>query len=247
MDRIDTGMTPSAAHPAHATGGPIGSPQGVPRVRLVNGEAFKVWSGVPAHVAAGETASSPGAGVAGGGASSSVASTFGAGAYARPTTGNGASRGSRGELGVSGGVGGGGGDSFQFTSVLAKQASEAAAARATGPVRSFDSVSRASVTATSSVEGSLASALSNITSLIGAKVSQGVSFEAPPASVGAASGGLGLNTQAASRGDLQTGPQSGIQSGIQSGSQTVPLYRHPADRHTAATAVHAGRILDVNG
>lgn len=33
----------------------------------------------------------------------------------------------------------------------------------------------------------------------------------------------------------------------QSGSQTVPLYRHPADRNTVATAVHAGRILDVNG
>ncbi|MBX3315225.1 MAG: hypothetical protein KF902_00015 [Phycisphaeraceae bacterium] len=33
----------------------------------------------------------------------------------------------------------------------------------------------------------------------------------------------------------------------QSASQTVPLYRHPADRNTVATAVHAGRILDVNG
>lgn len=33
----------------------------------------------------------------------------------------------------------------------------------------------------------------------------------------------------------------------QSGSQTIPLYRHPADRNTVATAVHAGRILDVNG
>lgn len=29
-------------------------------------------------------------------------------------------------------------------------------------------------------------------------------------------------------------------------AQTVPLYRHPADRNTIATAVHAGRILDVN-
>lgn len=33
----------------------------------------------------------------------------------------------------------------------------------------------------------------------------------------------------------------------QTASQTIPLYRHPADRNTVATAVHAGRILDVNG
>lgn len=225
-------------------GGHVGSPQGVPRVRLVNGEAFKVWSGVPAHVRAGHAdatqqtvATQPAAG--------SGATTFGPGAYTRPSQGV---SGSRVNGGTSGGLAGGGGaDSFQFTSVLAKQASEAAAARAAGPVRSVDSVSRASVTATSSVEGSVATALSNITSLIGAKVSQGVSFEAPAASIGAASGGLGLNTQPASRNDLQIGSQSGIQSGVQSGSQTVPLYRHPADRHTAATAVHAGRILDVNG
>lgn len=33
----------------------------------------------------------------------------------------------------------------------------------------------------------------------------------------------------------------------QTPAQTIPLYRHPADRNTVATAVHAGRILDVNG
>jgi hypothetical protein len=44
-----------------------------------------------------------------------------------------------------------------------------------------------------------------------------------------------------------TEPAGGAGAMSQSASQTVPLYRHPADRNTVATAVHAGRILDVNG
>lgn len=44
-----------------------------------------------------------------------------------------------------------------------------------------------------------------------------------------------------------TEPVGADRAGAQSASQTVPLYRHPADRNTVATAVHAGRILDVNG
>lgn len=44
-----------------------------------------------------------------------------------------------------------------------------------------------------------------------------------------------------------TEPAGGAGAMLQSASQTVPLYRHPADRNTVATAVHAGRILDVNG
>jgi len=31
------------------------------------------------------------------------------------------------------------------------------------------------------------------------------------------------------------------------GAHTLPLYRHPADRNAAATGVHAGRMLDVEG
>lgn len=50
--------------------------------------------------------------------------------------------------------------------------------------------------------------------------------------------------------DFSAGPTAGADAspqGSQTASQTIPLYRHPADRNTVATAVHAGRILDVNG
>ena len=30
-------------------------------------------------------------------------------------------------------------------------------------------------------------------------------------------------------------------------SQTIPFYRHPADRNAAATNIEAGRVLDVSG
>lgn len=30
-------------------------------------------------------------------------------------------------------------------------------------------------------------------------------------------------------------------------TQTMSLYRHPADRNAAATGVHAGRVIDVTG
>lgn len=44
-----------------------------------------------------------------------------------------------------------------------------------------------------------------------------------------------------------TEPSSAGRATTNDASQSVPLYRHPADRNTVATAVHAGRILDVNG
>jgi hypothetical protein len=46
--------------------------------------------------------------------------------------------------------------------------------------------------------------------------------------------------------DFSAGPEASS-SASQTAAQTIPLYRHPADRNTVATAVHAGRILDVNG
>ncbi len=77
---------------------------------------------------------------------------------------------------------------------------------------------------------------------------------APSASVNAAPGGARPASRAASLvaakvpGGIDfTEPASGAGAMSQSASQTVPLYRHPADRNTVATAVHAGRILDVNG
>lgn len=44
-----------------------------------------------------------------------------------------------------------------------------------------------------------------------------------------------------------TEPASAGRAATNDAPQSVPMYRHPADRNTVATAVHAGRILDVNG
>lgn len=234
MDRIDTGMTPSTPPPQHPAGG-----AGVgPRVKLVNGDTFKVWSGVPGHVEATLQARTPDSTqhASTSGPAPSGTTTFGPGAYSQPSAQLSAQPSPRSSQGLTASPrASGAADSFHFSSVLAKHASDSVATKATAQVRSPDSLSRAATAATSSIEGSLSAALSNITALIGAKVTQAVSFEAAPASTSIGSRALGQNTQADSFNDPQ------------SLSQTVPLYRHPADRNTAATAIHAGRILDVNG
>jgi hypothetical protein len=68
--------------------------------------------------------------------------------------------------------------------------------------------------------------------LVAGVVPGGVSFGASGAAIGGASGPTGATTASA----LPSTPQP-----------TLPLYRHPADKNTAATGVQAGRVIDVVG
>jgi hypothetical protein len=45
----------------------------------------------------------------------------------------------------------------------------------------------------------------------------------------------------------ETGTTAQAPAATQARAGAFPMYRHPADKNAAATAVNAGRVLDVNG
>lgn len=106
--------------------------------------------------------------------------------------------------------------------------SSAGAAANTGPF-SIAKTSPARPVRTDSVDASTtkaAAAKARISTLVAAKVAP-----SPETSMGQASGAAMMPKAASSAG---------------TNSAAFPMYRHPADKNAAATAVNAGKILDLN-
>lgn len=103
-------------------------------------------------------------------------------------------------------------------------ASKVQSTPATFPIRQADQVKRADTVDATTARA--AAAKQRISTLVAARVT-----EQPETS--------GVTMPAVSK------PAMGASGAVSGGS--FPMYRHPADKNAAATAINAGRIIDVDG
>ena len=115
----------------------------------------------------------------------------------------------------------------------------AATGPTTGPLGRIGPVTpaRAAETATQHTPAIPSSPTADTDRLVGARVNKGIDFE-----VGGASD---ANRVVVSAGVNSTTPMPGPPKPVS--EFAFPMYRHPADRHAAATAVNVGRSIDVTG
>lgn len=83
----------------------------------------------------------------------------------------------------------------------------------------------------------MAAAKQRISGLVAARVSE--QPETNPRAAISATRGTAINGVAGNQ------PSSGAASGV-GGAGSFPMYRHPADKNAVATAIDAGRVIDLN-